>query len=224
VKAEFDGAFSERDGRVIPSTADVGNGAAVKLDATFLYADLAGSSELAQNCPWATTADIIRAFLECSTRLIRAYKAEIRSFDGDRVMGVFMGNHKNTNAVRCAREIFYTVEHIIGPMATTNYKSVRDAGLKLKAGMGVDTGTARAVRAGIRDNNDLIWIGRPPSLAAKLSDIREYPYSVHITDDVYKKMADSVKLSDGKNVWEERSLTFAGQKKVVYRTNWTHTP
>jgi hypothetical protein len=37
-------------------------------------------------------------------------------------------------------------------------------------------------RAGIRNNNDLVWIGRAPSLAAKLSDIREPRYSVYINE------------------------------------------
>lgn len=224
VKQEFAGKFEERDGRVIPSTSDLTSNQAVKVDATFLYADLAGSSDLAQHCPWSTTAEIIRAFLECSTRLMRAYNAEIRSFDGDRVMGVFHGANKNTNAVRCAREIFYTVEKILGPMATDHYTSVKKAGIKLKCGVGVDTGTARAVRAGIRQNNDLIWMGTPPSLAAKLSDIREYPYSVHISETVYKSMGDKVKLDGTKNVWEETSTTFVGSTRKIYRTKWLYTP
>jgi class 3 adenylate cyclase len=43
----------------------------VKLDAVFLYADLAGSSRLARVCQWQTTAKIIRAYLDVATRLIR---------------------------------------------------------------------------------------------------------------------------------------------------------
>lgn len=224
VKTEFSSSFAERDGRVVPATSDVSGGQAVKIEATFVYADLAGSSDLAKHCPWSTTAEIIRAFLECSTRLMRAYKAEIKSFDGDRVMGVFHGNSKNTDAVRCAREIFYTVENIIGPMATEKYKSVKNAGIKVKCGVGVDTGIARAVRAGIRDNNDLIWVGTPPSFAAKLSDIRSYPYSVHISDAVFKNMSDTVKLNAGKSVWEPVDVVFAGDTKRVHRTKWLYTP
>lgn len=223
IKSEFTGPFKERDGRVVPGE-DVASGHAVKVDATFLYADLAGSSDLARSCPWSTTASVIRAFLECSTRLIRAQGGEIRSFDGDRVMGVFMGDSKNTKAVRCARQIFYAVEHLVGPLAASEYQSIRNNKIKLKCGIGVDTGTAYAVRGGIRANNDLIWVGTPPSFAAKLSDIRDYPHSVYITDAVYRNMNDSLKTYGGKNVWGAATTQFAGQTRSVYKTSWTIEP
>lgn len=118
-------SFDERDGRVVPSTGDVTNSQAVKLDAVFLYADLAGSSALARHCPWDTTAKIIRSFLYCAARLIRAYNGQIRSFDGDRVMGVFIGDMKNTWATYCAREIFFCTEEILEPMATKKFSSAK---------------------------------------------------------------------------------------------------
>lgn len=176
--------WSERTGQVIPDSDSVTlKDGAVKVDATFLYADLAGSSLLAKHCPWETTAKIIRAYLDTSTKLIRAYGGEIRSFDGDRVMGVFIGHLKNTHATRCAREIFYTVEQILAPRATQYFTSVKNANIKLKNCVGIATGEARAVRAGVRNSNDLIWIGKPPSFAAKLSDIRSYPYCVYISSE-----------------------------------------
>jgi class 3 adenylate cyclase len=216
--------FDERDGRVVPTSQDVGNSQAVKLDATFLYADLAASAKLAKTCPWSTTAKVIRAYLSCSTRLIRAWGGEIRSFDGDRVMGVFVGDTKNTYAVRCAREIFYTTDQILAPKATKNFKSIRDADIKIRCCVGVDTGDSRAVRAGIRSSNDLIWIGRPPSMAAKLSDIREYPYCVYIHKDAYNKLPESDKIFNGANIWEKRNFVFAGETHSAYRTKFYKTP
>jgi len=70
----FSVAWDERDGRTVPDSDSVTlrNGA-VKLDAVFLYADLAGSSRLARVCQWQTTAKIIRAYLDVATRLIRAW-------------------------------------------------------------------------------------------------------------------------------------------------------
>lgn len=218
-------AWDVRDGQVVPETEDIKlkNGA-VKLDATFLYADLAGSSTLAKLCPWETTAKIIRAYLECSTRLIRAYGGHIRSFDGDRVMGVFIGDRKNTSAANCAREIFYVVEKIIGPAAVDKFKSVKDNGIKLKHCVGIDTGIARAVRAGIRDSNDLIWVGKAPSFAAKLSDVRTYPHSVYISSRSYKVMTDAAKKEGDTNIWEAADFTFLGEKETVYRTKFLKTP
>lgn len=218
--------WDERSGNVIPETDDVAlkNGA-VKIEATFLYADLAGSSILAKKCPWQTTAKIIRSYLDISVRLIRAHNGEIRSFDGDRVMGIFKGDTPNTSAVNCAREIDWMVKKIINPKAEAKFKSIRDNDIKIRHCVGIDTSEARAVRSGIRNNNDLIWIGKAPSFAAKLSDIREYPYSVYISKECYNKLADSAK-KDGTvdNIWENRSYTLSGETYSIYRTKYMLKP
>lgn len=224
VDNHFDMAFEVRDGTVVPSTDSVTNKQAVKLDAAFLYADLVGSSDLARHCPWDTTAKIIRAFLDTATRLIKAYGGEIRSFDGDRVMGVFVGDTPRRNATKCGREIFYTVENILGPKATKKFNSISNNSIKLKCCIGVDYGSSRAVRAGIRNSNDLIWIGRPPNMAAKLSDIREYPYSVMIHKDVYDALEDADKFVNGTNIWEGRTYNLSGVAHSIYRTKWCKLP
>lgn len=221
----FGVVWATRDGQVVPTTEDVvlKNGA-VKVDAVFLYADLAASSRIAEVCPWETTAKIIRAYLDISTRLIRAYGGHIRSFDGDRVMGVFMGDKKNTHATSCAREIFYTVERILGPKATEKFKSIRENDIKIKNCVGVASGFARAVRGGIRNNNDLIWTGKAPSLAAKLSDVREYAHCVFISEATYDKLPDTSKIDSGKNIWTKKTISFGGGTETVYSTNYLKTP
>lgn len=214
----------QREGRVVPETGDITNSQAVKIKAAFLYADLAGSATIWKNCPWDTTAKIIRAFLDSSSRIIKAHGGEIRSFDGDRVMGVFMGDLKCTNATRAAREIFWATDQVLAPKAKIKFKSVRNANLHMKCGVGVDVGDARAVRGGIRASNDLIWIGRAPSMAAKMSDEREYPHCVFIHKDVHKVLSDAEKEPGGSDIWEPRNFKFAGDTHSVYRTKFYRTP
>lgn len=218
-------SFSTREGRTIPSSEDVTlKDGAVQLEAVFLYADLAGSAKLASACPWDTTAKIIRSFLDCSTRLIRARGGEVRSFDGDRVMGVFIGDGMNTRAAECGREINYAVAQILDPKAKARFKSIRDNNIDIRHAVGIDRGIVRAVRAGIRNSNDLVWIGKAPSLAAKLSDCRESPYHTFITKRVYDQLSTDAKVSQGKDMWESRSFTFAGAAEPVYRSSWTRRP
>lgn len=213
-------SWEERSGSVIPDTTDVAlkNGA-VKINATFLYADLAGSSILAKKCPWETTAKIIRSYLDTTVRLIRYHGGEIRSFDGDRVMGIFKGDTPNTSAANCARNIDWVVTNLINPKAKDKFKSIRDNDIKIKHCVGIDTSEARAVRAGIRNNNDLIWIGKAPSFAAKLSDIREYPYEVYISKESYNKLAETAKKSGGEDVWSSTTVIVGDDTYTVYRTN-----
>ncbi|TRW94302.1 adenylate/guanylate cyclase domain-containing protein [Paracoccus sp. M683] len=217
--------FSQRDGQNVPSSEDVtlANGA-VKIEAAFLYADLAGSGRIAKSCPWDTTAKIIRAYLDCAVRIIRAHNGAIRSFDGDRVMGVFVGDYKRTNATKSALKIQWATRHLIQEEARKRFKSVKDNDVKIQQACGVDVGMSRAVRAGIRNNNDLIWIGSPPSFAAKLSDLREYPYCTYISAGVYNRIADEAKLSKGVDMWEKRSTNFAGASEVCYRSSYWWKP
>lgn len=218
-------AFNERDGRVVPSTEDVAlKDGAVKIDATFLYADLAGSAKLSDVCPWETTAKIIRAFLDVSTRLIRAYGGEIRSFDGDRVMGVFIGDTKNTNASKCAREIHWSVRKIIHEKAKAKFASISNNGIEIRHCVGIDTGQVRAVRSGIRNHNDLIWIGKAASFAAKLSDVRDTPYCTYISSRVYNMLAADAKKDDAENLWKEAKFIFAGKEETAYKSNHWKKP
>lgn len=215
-----------RNGNVVPEAEDVALAdGAVKIEATFLYADLASSSKIAQVCPWQTTAKIIRGYLKICTRLIRAYGGHIRSFDGDRVMGVFLKDDlQNTHATYCAREIDWCVENILHPKAHAKFNSIKNNNIRITHCIGIDTGETVAVRAGIRDNNDLIWIGTAPSFAAKLSDIRNYPYSVYISSRSYNKLHADAKMDSGKDIWEARSLNVGSFSETGYRTKHLKTP
>lgn len=217
--------FNEREGQTIPTSESVAlaNGA-VKNDAAFIYADLAGSGLIAKHCPWDTTAKIIRAYLDCAVRIIRAHGGEIRSFDGDRVMGIFIGDTKRTNAVKSALKIYWATENLIAVDARKRFKSVSNNDVKIRQACGVDVGQSRAVRAGIRNNNDLIWIGRPPSFAAKLSDIREHPYCTFISEDVYTQMMKEAKFSNNVDMWERRTTKFADVTEICYRSSYWWVP
>jgi class 3 adenylate cyclase len=229
VKDEIESILSitwdERSGNVIPETTDVAlkNGA-VKIEATFLYADLAGSSVLANKCPWETTAKIIRTYLDIAVRIIRHHGGEIRSFDGDRVMGIFKGDSPNTSAANCARKIDWAVTNVINPKAKEKFASVRNNDIKIRHCIGIDMSEVRAVRSGIRNNNDLIWIGEAAGFAAKLSDIREYPYEVYISEKSYNRLADTAKKNGQEDVWSSTTVTISGVNHTVYRTKTPLTP
>src|ERR1700736_368099 len=82
--------WAKRDGRVVPESDDSVKFIhdAVALDATFLYADLADSTALAQ-CDKFLAAEVFQAFLNSTSRVMLSEHGEIRSFAGDRVMTVF---------------------------------------------------------------------------------------------------------------------------------------
>ena len=168
----------------------------------------------------------MKSFLATTTRVIKYCGGTIVSFDGDRVLGVFVGDYKNSSAAKCALQIKYVVIEIIRKKFESSYQSVRDASFRINYGVGVDTGTVLIVRAGARGANDLISIGRAPNLAAKLSDIREPNYQSFITAIVYNHLSDESKYGgkDKKNMWERRRWNFLRESIIVYRSSWHWAP
>jgi len=214
------------DGRTVPDTDVALEGGAVRLDATVLYADLAQSSRLATDFQQKTAAKVIRIFLYCMCRLITAHEGTITSFDGDRVMGVFLGDSKNSNAATCALKMNYVTLKIIQPKVKDYFTSLSEAGFNISHCVGVDTSAIMAVRAGQRGSNDLVWVGRAPNLAAKLSEIRESPYYSYISEDVFSRLNESAKLCgvEKRLMWEQRSFQYIDEPMTVYRSSWYWEP
>ncbi len=212
-----------RDGRVVPETDDVVlAGGGVRLDATILYADLSESSKLATEFQQRTAAKVIRIFLSCMCRLIASHGGTITSFDGDRVMGIFIGDFKNTTATVCALQMNWVVQGLIRPMVRNYFISLKQAGFEVTHCVGIDTSTVLAVRAGQRGSNDLVWVGRAPNLAAKLSGIREDDYHSYVSDETFLRLYESAKLGGNppRLMWEPRLYTFAGESTRVHRSSW----
>ena len=208
--------WTTTDGRVVPETENIELGnKGVNLDATCLYADLAESTNLVNAYRATFAADVYKCYLNCACRIIRSQEGVITAFDGDRVMAVFIGDTRNTAAVRAALAINHAVTEIINPALKAFYKeNLKD--FQVRHSVGIDTSKVMAARTGIRGANDLVWVGRSANYAAKLCNLREGNYATWITGDVYDKMADRVKMTtDGtKNMWEERSWTAQGGLRV----------
>jgi class 3 adenylate cyclase len=111
------------DGRVIPTPGDLGLGnVARSFDAaTVMYADLDGSTSLVDSYKWQFAAEVYKAYLRCAARIISDEGGAITAYDGDRVMAIFLGQRKNTQAVRAAMKIAYAVENVINPALKAQY-------------------------------------------------------------------------------------------------------
>ena len=133
--------------------------------ATILYADIDSSTNMVDNFQWQFSAEVYKTYLRCSAEIIRNEKGVITAYDGDRVMAVYTGGSKNTNAVRTALKINWAVEKIIQPTLKYQYK---DTDFIVKHVIGIDTSRMRTARIGVKGDNDLVWIGRAANYAARL--------------------------------------------------------
>jgi len=214
--------FAVRTGAVVPTTEAVGNDQAVKLAATYLYADMADNSGLVAASPNQTVGKVLRLYLDLSVRIIRARGGHIRSFDGDRVMGIFIGETRFDAAAKAGMQIRWACDQLIQPKVQAKYKSIQESGWTLKPGCGVASGDAFIVRGGVRrTSSDLVSVGVAPNLAAKLSDIRHAPYTNRIGAATHKNLTSPARLSKGVDMWEgPHDLTMGGKNYQYYRSSY----
>lgn len=221
VAASLREQWTTREGRVVPNTDDVAlSNVAVKLDATVLYADLAHSTQMVRNNKWHFPAEMYKSFLYTASRLIRYHNGIITAFDGDRVMGVYLGSGKNTNAAKTALRINWAVSQLIQPAVDSQYPSKN---FTLRHRVGVDTSEIHVIRAGVRGDNDLVWVSNAANNAAKLAAL-DPTYKSYITSAVYEKMHDNAKysLKDGKDRWNDLGTRDLGYR--IYGSTWWWSP
>lgn len=222
VQAVFRTIWKTRDGIVVPEAEHVrlGNDA-VLLRGTVLYADLAASTDLVTRYKDQFAAEVYKAYLLSSCRIIRSQDGVITAFDGDRVMAVFLGDSQNSAAAKAALMINYVVHNTINALMKTQYP---DTGYEVQQAVGIDTGDLLVARTGIRGANDLVWVGRAANYAAKLCSLREGTYASYITQDVFDALSEQSKYggSPTQCMWEKVIWDTYGIP--VYRSSWWWKP
>jgi class 3 adenylate cyclase len=186
----------------------------MKLRATVLYADLDDSTGLVDTKRPLFAAEVFKAFLRSAAKIIRSEGGEITAYDGDRVMAVFLGDHRNTAAARTALKLNHVRHNIINPAIARQYGS---GTYTLRHVVGVDTSILHVAKTGIRGSNDLVWVGRAANHAAKLC-VLSSDYASRVTSDVYDVMNRSVKYSGNRSMWEKVTWNTTG--RTIYRSSW----
>ena len=217
VAAVFRAKWDERDGNVVPEddSLTLGNDA-VKLKATVVYADLADSTKLVDGHAPFFSAEMYKTFLHCAAKIIRSEDGFITAYDGDRIMAVYIGELKNSRAVRSALKINFAVSQLINPAQQGLYvKSF----FTMKHVAGVDTSDLFIAKTGVRGANDLVWVGRAANYAAKLSSLPA-SFPTYVTKEVHDAIINELKVfTDGRAMWEPvRWNNF--DDRIIYRSNW----
>jgi class 3 adenylate cyclase len=217
VAAVFRAKWDERDGNVVPEddSLTLGNDA-VKLKATVVYADLADSTKLVDGHAPFFSAEMYKTFLHCAAKIIRSEDGFITAYDGDRIMAVYIGELKNSRAVRSALKINFAVSNLINPAQQGFYVKTF---FTMKHVVGVDTSDLFIAKTGVRGANDLVWVGRAANYAAKLSSLPA-SFPTYVTKEVHDAIINELKVfTDGRAMWEPvRWNNF--DDRIIYRSNW----
>lgn len=189
----------------------------VEIAATYVYADLANSSEMTNFVNPVVGAKIVTSYLDAATRTLKYFGGTVLSFDGDRVMAVYTGDNRNTAAAKAGLAINFHVKHTLEPAFQAVWPTLTEY-WSWGHGVGVDTGNVLIIRGGMRGTNDLVSIGSAANVAAKLSGMRGHNYDVFITEAVYADLDPSLYKDDrGWTVWTRvPQQKFGGRWEVVY--------
>ena len=217
VEDVFRTVWTTRNGQKVPEPADLElKNEAVELEATVLYADLGKSTRMVKTHTQQFSAEIYKTFLYCAARVIRSTNGTITAYDGDRIMAVFIGDSKNSDAAKAALRINYAVEKIIQPGIKSMYTH---SDFALEHRVGIDTSDLFIARTGIRGSNDLVWVGNAANNAAKMAALPT-SYASYITADVYERLNDGSKYGSDprQNMWT--GLGSADLGYTIYGSNW----
>lgn len=220
VKNIFKTTWTIREGRKVPEAEDIKlDNDAVLIECAILYADMRGSTALVQKYQNTFAAKIYKAFLRTACNVIRNNTGVITSFDGDRVMATFYGDSKCSNAAKTGLQLKAVIDEINNTIM--NKSCMTD--YKIDYAAGIDISNLLVVRTGIRNSNDLAWIGTAANNAAKLSELRSYREKTFITERVFNRLSKTLKYNaDGtKCMWTKLDLTVMGE--AVFGSSWYWT-
>lgn len=222
----FAETFIQSDAKEVPTIDDsrlTHGTTGLEGEFTFLYVDIRRSSNLSSSHKRQTIAKIYKAFHHCMVEAIKNGKGKVRSFDGDRVMGVFAGDRKVNNAVETAMLMVGCKRDILTPQIKSFYKNE-----SFDIGIGIATGETLVVKAGQgydKNNRELVWIGDAPNLGAKLSDSAKHPRNIYICETSFNRLFElnrwhTDEIGVKHDMWRKNIISFGGNNISVYSCNW----
>lgn len=162
------------------------------------------------------TEEEYKAFLATVCDVINNNEGTITSFDGDRVMGVFIGDSKCSSSAKAGLQIYAAVKKLNEQIVSVYPKS-RYA---IDYAVGIDVSDLFVVRTGIRGSNDLAWIGTAANNAAKLSEMSYLECKTFITGRVLDRLNKQSKYGGANNsyMWSDLKQTIMGQP--IWGSSW----
>jgi class 3 adenylate cyclase len=187
----------------------------VRIAATILYADLTDSTGLVKNQSDEFAAEVYKSYVYAAARAIRHHDGAVTAYDGDRVMGVFMGDTMRNNAVEAAFHVSAIVEDIIQPQLDDFYGVSK---FTVRQKIGIDQSNILVANTGIRGNNDYVWVGRAANNAAKMAAFKK-GYSTYASSAVYSylKGHNLNASADGHALWTDLGTADLGMR--IYGAN-----
>lgn len=189
---------------------------AAKVDAAVLFVDMKESTSLMSGHVSEFSAKVYKTFLSTTASVVENEGGVVASFSGDRLLAIFTGEMKCSNATRAALRLHSAAKRVNQVLAET----VAASGYQLNYTAGVDCGEVIGIRTGIRSGDDVCWVGRCINTAAKLAAFRGRSEKALITSTVFERLHSSSKQGGDppRCMWDP--MGFAVDGFAVYGSSW----
>jgi class 3 adenylate cyclase len=219
------GSYETYEPRGVPEPGDIALGKkAAKLEATVLFVDVRQSSAITTTFRRQTAAKMLKSYFDGSVRIINGEGGAVRSFNGDGMLALFVGDNRSNDAAMAAFQLKWFVADVLRPKFNRLFdgnEKARGKRLAFDIGCALDDGDIYAVRVGIRGTNDVAWVGRCTNTAAKLSNVLTSPDNIGVTRAVYARLNGRRVEKNGEHKWSgEKWGTFGGVKRAYRTTTW----
>src|SRR5215217_1965702 len=122
------GTYDTFNPRGVPDPADIKLGKhAARLTATALFIDMRQSSNITNAFRLQTAAKMVKAYFDGAVRIIGHNSGRVRSFNGDGMLALFVGDQRFHNAVKAAMEVEWFAGNILRPKLDGYFENYRAA-------------------------------------------------------------------------------------------------
>ena len=172
----------------------------VEIELTLLFADVRGSTSLAEKLSASEFSQLISRFFAVTSRVLLRSHVWVDRLVGDQVVGMYIPYYAGENhqhvAMGAAKDLLRRTGH------------GDPAGPWIPLGVGVHTGIAFVGTVGSTDSaTDITVLGDPPNVAARLSSLAG-PGEILMSEDTYA----SAGLNEG---LEQRTLDLKGKSEPM---------
>ena len=195
--------MEERNIFSLPRVENVKYNEVLTINASFLFCDIKGYTELvSKTSDPKTIARIMTIYVTEMAAAIRQHSGTILSIRGDGIIGAFTNSDKD-NASIIAVDCSITQSSLLNLVVNKRLKSFQQE--PIYCHWGAEYGKIKITRAGIHGDgkNDLIYIGNAINYASKFSVLADKKHLV-ISESLYDQLDDFRK--DSKNNWNSSKI------------------
>lgn len=230
VKSIVDENFTITDITYVPKLDDpnltFGN-TGLKFDATTVFIDMRGSTEVLNNHNKTTVAKIHMSYFHAIVKIANSNNGHVRSFNGDSALIFFQGKSKQalSDAVITAMKVKYLLSD-----NTDGINTILKKYSEIDFGIGIDYGEVLCTKIGIGGdhNRDLFWVGNCVNKSTVIGNECKSPNHVGISKVVYDNLLEGAKYGTQNtifgnmqvNMWSNEWFQYNGNSEDFYKTSW----